>query len=86
VTLVEFFDYNCPYCRRMGPVMTQAEVADPKLRIVYKEFPILGPASVFAAKAALAAHKQGKYFAFHQARCSNSSFGRSAAIRPGPLH
>ncbi len=67
VTLVEFFDYNCPYCRRVGPLMIQAEAADAKLRIVYKEFPILGPNSVFAAKAALAAHRQGKYVAFHKA-------------------
>ena len=67
VTLVEFFDYNCPYCRRVGPLMIQAEAADAKLRIVYKEFPILGPNSVFAAKAALAAHRQGKYAAFHKA-------------------
>ncbi len=67
VTLVEFFDYNCPYCKRMAPIMTQAEAADPRLRIVYKEFPILGPNSLFAAKAALAANKQGKYVAFHRA-------------------
>jgi protein-disulfide isomerase len=67
VTLVEFFDYNCPYCRQMVPVMTQAESADSQLRIVYKEFPILGPNSRLAAKAALAAHKQGKYLAFHKA-------------------
>jgi protein-disulfide isomerase len=67
VTLVEFFDYNCPYCRMMAPVITQAEAADPQLRIVYKELPILGPNSVFAAKVALAANKQGKYVAFHRA-------------------
>ncbi|MCK1277379.1 DsbA family protein [Bradyrhizobium sp. 61] len=67
VTLVEFFDYNCPYCRAMTPVMAKAEAADPQLRIVYKEFPILGQDSVFAAKAALAANKQGKYVAFHRA-------------------
>ena len=67
VTLVEFFDYNCPYCRQMAPMMTQAESADSRLRVVYKEFPILGPNSKFAAKAALAAHKQGKYLAFHKA-------------------
>lgn len=66
VTLVEFFDYNCPYCRAMTPVMAKAEAADPQLRIVYKEFPILGQGSVFAAKAALAANKQGKYVAFHR--------------------
>jgi protein-disulfide isomerase len=67
VSLVEFFDYNCPYCRQMAPVMIQVEAADAQLRVVFKEFPILGPNSVFAAKAALAAHKQGKYVAFHQA-------------------
>lgn len=67
VTIVEFFDYNCPYCRRVGPVMLQAEAADSNLRIVYKEFPILGSNSRFAAKAGLAAHKQEKYVAFHKA-------------------
>jgi len=67
VTLVEFFDYNCPYCRGMVSVITKAEAADPWLRIVYKEFPILGPGSMFAAKAALAANKQGKYVTFHRA-------------------
>jgi protein-disulfide isomerase len=67
VTLVEFFDYNCPYCRRVAPVMAEAEAADPRLRIVYKEFPILGPNSVYVAKAALAAHRQGRYAAFHKA-------------------
>jgi protein-disulfide isomerase len=67
VTLVEFFDYNCPYCRQMAPLMVQAETADSRLRIVYKEFPILGPSSVFAAKAALAARKQAKYAEFHKA-------------------
>ena len=66
-TLVEFADYNCPDCKQMAPVITQAQDADPHLRIVYKEFPILGPGSVFAAKAALAANKQGKYVAFHRA-------------------
>lgn len=67
VTMVEFFDYNCPYCRQVAPVMGQAVADDPQLRIVYKEFPILGPDSVFAAKAALAAERQGKYAAFHKA-------------------
>jgi protein-disulfide isomerase len=67
VTLVEFFDYNCPYCRQVAPVMAEAEAADPQLRVVYKEFPILGPGSAFAAKAALAVHRQGKYLEFHKA-------------------
>jgi len=67
VTLVEFFDYNCPYCRAMAQLLAQAEAADPWLKIVYKEFPILGAGSVFAAKAALAANKQSKYVTFHRA-------------------
>ena len=67
VTLVEFFDYNCPYCRRVAPTMVELERADPDLRLVYKEFPILGPGSQFAARAALASKKQGKYVPFHNA-------------------
>lgn len=66
VTLVEFFDYNCPYCRQVTPIMQEAEKADPQLRVVYKEFPILGPNSTFSAKAALAVHRQGKYLPFHK--------------------
>jgi protein-disulfide isomerase len=67
LTLVEFFDYNCPYCRQTAPLIAQMEAADPRLRVVYKQFPILGPGSVFAAKAALAAHRQEKFIGFHQA-------------------
>jgi protein-disulfide isomerase len=67
VALVEFFDYNCPYCKRAAPEVARAQSNDPKLRIVYKEFPILGASSTFAAKAALAAHRQGKYVEFHNA-------------------
>jgi protein-disulfide isomerase len=66
-TLVEFFDYNCPYCRQVAPTMAEAVAADPQLRIVYKEFPILGPNSVYAAKAALASRKQDMYLIFHDA-------------------
>lgn len=67
VTLVEFFDYNCPYCRRVAPTVAEIIAADPDLRVVYKEFPILGPGSTFAARAALAAQRQGKYAPFHEA-------------------
>lgn len=66
-TLVEFFDYNCPYCRRMAPLIVDIERSDTELRIVYKEWPILGPGSKFAARAALASRKQGKYLEFHKA-------------------
>lgn len=67
VTLVEFFDYNYSYCRQVAGAMDEAQSADPRLRIVYKEFPILGANSVAVAKLALAAHRQGKYAAFHKA-------------------
>ena len=67
VTLVEFFDYNCPYCRRVAPTVVELEEADPDLRLIYKEFPILGPGSQFAARAALASRRQGKYVPFHNA-------------------
>lgn len=67
VTMAEFFDYNCPYCRRVAGPMRETMAADSKLRVVYKELPILGPNSLFAARAALAAHRQGRYVAFHDA-------------------
>ena len=68
VTLVEFFDYNCGYCRKALQDMTELMRGDPKLRIVLKEFPVLGPSSMEAAKVSIAVKKQGpeKYFAFHQ--------------------
>ena len=67
VTLVEFFDYRCPYCKQVQPRLQELLAGDHELRIAYKEFPILGPVSVTAARAALAAHRQGKYEAFHNA-------------------
>ena len=67
VSLVEFFDYNCPYCRKAAPVLAELEAGDRGLRVVFKEFPILGPGSEFVARAALASRKQGKYLAFHKA-------------------
>lgn len=67
VTLVEFTDYRCPYCRRMHPVVAELLRREPGLRVVVKEIPILGPASVLAARAALAAHAQGRFPAFHDA-------------------
>ena len=67
VTLVEFFDYRCPYCKQVEPSLEKLLSTDRQLRFVYKEFPILGPESTMAARAALAANKQGKYAAFHRA-------------------
>jgi protein-disulfide isomerase len=67
VTIVEFFDYRCPYCKEVLPSLQSLLKEDHKLRFVYKEFPVLGPVSVVAARAALAAQRQGKYEAFHAA-------------------
>lgn len=67
VTVVEFFDYNCPYCKRAAPVVKSVIGEDSQLRVVYREWPILGEGSVFAARAALAARNQGKYEEFHWA-------------------
>src|SRR5690349_4174218 len=67
VSLVEFFDYRCPYCKQVEPSLEALLGEDRQLRLVYKEFPVLGPESVTASKAALAARKQGKYDAFHRA-------------------
>jgi protein-disulfide isomerase len=80
VAIVEFFDYNCPYCRSMAPVLSQALDADGKIRFVYKEWPILGPGSEFAARAALAAHKQGKYEAFHDALMNSTEPATEARV------
>jgi protein-disulfide isomerase len=67
ITVVEFFDNECPYCKKLAPDLAKLAAADPGVRVVYKEFPILGPGSTTAAKAALAAARQGKYAAFHDA-------------------
>lgn len=67
VTIVEFFDYRCPYCKQMEPSLEALLKEDGKIRIVYKEFPVLGPESVYASHIALAAQQQGKYAAFHDA-------------------
>jgi protein-disulfide isomerase len=67
VTLVEFFDYRCPYCKAMDDQIFDAVKADGKTKLVMKEFAVLGPESVTAAKAALAAREQKKYEEFHRA-------------------
>jgi len=66
VTIVEFFDYRCGYCKRVQNTV-ETIAAAPDVRIIYKELPILGPESILAAKAALAAEKQGAYRKFHDA-------------------
>ena len=65
--IAEFFDYRCPHCRRMAPVIAELLRSDSGLRIVLIDLPILGPASVTAARAALAAQRQGRYVEMHDA-------------------
>jgi len=67
VSLVEFFDYRCPYCKQVEPALERLLTEDQKLRFIYKEYPVLGADSRMAARAALASRKQGKYEATHRA-------------------
>ncbi|HEY4031130.1 MAG TPA: DsbA family protein [Caulobacteraceae bacterium] len=67
VTIIEFFDYACPYCKAAEPRLEDFLKADRNVRLVVEEFPILTPQSVVASRTALAAARQGKYAAFHQA-------------------
>ncbi|HLW22725.1 MAG TPA: DsbA family protein [Steroidobacteraceae bacterium] len=65
VTLVEYFDYNCPFCKQLAPELESLIGEDHKVALVYKEWPIFGGISVYAAKAVLAAGWQGKYLVAH---------------------
>lgn len=67
VTVVEFFDYNCPYCKRAMPEIDALLAQDGQIRLVLREWPILSEGSALAARAALAARKQGKYPEMHDA-------------------
>ena len=69
VTIVEFFDYRCPYCKEVEPSLEALLKEDPRIRVVYKEFPILGPESLIASRVSLAALKQSpqKYTRLHAA-------------------
>ncbi len=80
VVVVEFFDYQCPYCKRTTTEVRRLIGDDRNLKVVFKELPILGPASITAARAALAAHRQGKYLAFHFALMKVSGKLSEAAI------
>ncbi len=67
VTIVAFMDYNCPFCKKSSPDLEKFVDADGKVRLVYKEWPILAPSSVYGARLALAAKYQGKYHEAHLA-------------------
>ncbi|WP_374375793.1 DsbA family protein [Dongia sp.] len=79
-TIVEFFDYKCPYCKRVTPALADLLAEDKGVRIVFKEFPILGESSVVAARAALAAVKQDRYLDIHNALMAHRGDFDEAAI------
>jgi protein-disulfide isomerase len=67
ITVVEFYDYRCGFCKKAASAVTELQKVDPRVRVVYKDLPILGEPSDLAAKAALASQAQGKHQAFHEA-------------------
>ena len=73
ITIVEWFDYNCPYCRKIDPELRQVIQDDGKVRLVLKDWPILGPVSKVASRMALAAKYQDKFMAAHDAMIGVSS-------------
>ncbi|MEM7026080.1 MAG: DsbA family protein, partial [Pseudomonadota bacterium] len=81
VTLVEFFDYRCGFCRRVVGSLRSLVDQDPNLRIVFKEFPILGEDSVRSARAALAAERQGMYLPFHFALMETDDLSMDGILR-----
>jgi protein-disulfide isomerase len=70
VTVVEYLDYQCTYCRKVHPILEQAAREDGRVRLVYKNWPVFGEDSVYAAQMALAAREQGKYTQAHAALIS----------------
>ena len=80
VTVIEFFDYNCPYCRKAGQTVQELLALDANVRVIYREWPILGEDSVFASRAALAARTQGKYEEFHWALMNGEGRASEASI------
>lgn len=73
IAIVEWFDYQCPYCRKLEPELRQVVQDDGKVRLVWKDWPILGPVSLVAARMALACKYQSKYDAAHDAMLSVNS-------------
>jgi len=81
VTLVQFFDYNCGYCRAAVADVQRLISEDPKLKVVYREFPVLGPESDAAARASLVAARAGKYRPFHRALYAQQRPDQNAITR-----
>jgi protein-disulfide isomerase len=81
VTIVEFFDYNCPFCKKTAPELQKLLHVDPKVRILYKEWPIFGDVSEYAARSALAANWQGKFLIAHDALIGSAhDLGETAQV------
>jgi protein-disulfide isomerase len=78
--IIEFFDNQCPYCQANEPEIQKLLKDDGKVKLVLKEFPILGPISLVASKAALASVKQGKYPQFHEALLAHKGHYDKAAL------
>src|ERR1700760_2136321 len=78
--IIEFFDNQCPYCQANEPELQKLLKEDGKVKLVLKEFPILGPISLVASKAALASVKQGKYAQFHAALLAHKGHYDKAAL------
>jgi protein-disulfide isomerase len=81
VTIVEYFDYQCPYCRKLEPELRQVVQDDGKVRLVWKDWPILGPISVVASRMALASKYQDKYDKAHEAMMGVNSKLTESRIR-----
>lgn len=81
ITIVEYFDYNCPYCRKLAPELAQVVFDDGKVRMIFKDWPILGPVSVYASKIALATKYQDKFAEAHEALMGTSSRLTESRIR-----
>jgi protein-disulfide isomerase len=80
VIIVEYFDYNCPYCKKIVPPLQALLAQDPKIALLYKDWPILGPVSVYAASSALAAGYQGKYLVAHDALISGPRLAKNEQV------
>ena len=83
ITVVEFFDYNCGYCKRGLPELQKLIENDKRVRVVFKELPILSKGSEEAARVALAAKRQGKYWEFHQALHERQGAGQRSQLAQG---
>ena len=81
VTVVEFFDYNCGYCRQTLPELMKLIESDKKIKVQFMEFPILAPGSTEASKIAVAAAKQGKYLEFHKAMFAAGRANKETALK-----